>query len=379
MRTLIVVCILLSSCNMATTSTDPSQGKLTLLIGTYTGSGDHADIYVYTFDTDSGTLTYKNELTGIDNPSFLTLSPDLKQVYAVSEWGKDSIGTVYAYNFDQKSGKMEFLNKVSSGGDGPCYISIDSTGTYVFTANYGSGSLAAVPILEDGSLSNDIQAIYHKGNIVNGKEGPTRMHAAAVSPDNNTLFVTNLGTSEITGYPLNVNQESFPLDTNNLKVSTLPENSGPRHFTFHPNGQHAYFINELNGDITVFDYEDGVLTEKQKESIVPDDFAGKFAAADIHVSPDGKFLYGSNRLELNEIIIFKVNPTDGQLSYVGRQSSGGETPRNFAIDPSGKFLLVANQNTNDITVFLRDQETGLLSETSEKISIHKPVCLKFAH
>jgi len=364
---------------MGATFTDQAQEKVNLLIGTYTDSGDSEGIYVYTFDSDSGTLTYKNKLTGIDNPSFLTLSPDLKHVYAVSEWGKDSTGTVYAYNFDQESGEMKFLNKVSSGGNGPCYISTDPTGSYVFTANYGSGSLVAIPILEDGSLNNEIQAIYHKGNTLNGKEGATRMHAAAVSPDNSTLFVTNLGTSKITGYPLNVNRESFPLDTTNLSIFSLPENSGPRHFTFHPNEQYAYFINELNGDITLFDYEKGLLKEKQQISIVPDGFTGKFAAADIHISPDGKFLYGSNRLELNEIVIFKIDQNNGKLSYVDRQPSGGETPRSFAIDPSGKFLLVANQNTNDITVFLRDQETGLLSETSEKISIGKPVCLKFAY
>src|SRR5690606_37168386 len=131
--------------------------------------------------------------------------------------------------------------------------------------------------------------------------------------------------------------------------------------------------------IRLFDYEKGLLKEKQQISIVPDGFTGKFAAADIHISPDGKFLYGSNRLELNEIVIFKIDQNNGKLSYVDRQPSGGETPRSFAIDPSGKFLLVANQNTNDITVFLRDQETGLLSATSENISIGKPVCLKFAY
>lgn len=377
MRAIIVVCILLSSCQLKPSGTVQSDGKIDLLIGTYTDSGDSEGIYVYTFDTDSGTLRYKNKATGIDNPSFLTLSPDLKNVYAVSEWGKDSSGTVYAYDFNQQSGQLTFLNKQSSGGNGPCYASTDLTGQYVFTANYGSGSLAAIPIAADGSLGNDIQAIYHSGNMVNGEEGPTRMHASVVSPDNQVLFVTNLGTNKITSYPLDTDAESFPLDTANLISHSLAEGSGPRHFTFHPTGKYAYAIHELDGKITLFDYKDGALSEKQQVSIIPEGFAGKFAAADIHISPDGKFLYGSNRLELNEIVIFKINQINGELSFVGREPSQGKTPRNFAIDPSGKFLLVANQNTNDISVFRRNLETGLLTATSEKITIGSPVCLKF--
>lgn len=379
MKALLGICILFASCNLNSTQMTQSEKKIDVLIGTYTDSGESEGIYVYTLDTDSGTLVYKNKVTGIDNPSFLALSPDLNHVYAVSEWGRDSSGTVYAYDFDRQSGALTFLNKQSSGGDGPCYVSVAPTGNYVFTANYGSGSLAAIPVAADGSLRDDIQAIYHPGNREDGKEGPSRMHASVVSPDNKSLIVTNLGTDKITSYPLHATAQSFPLDTVKQATYTLPEGSGPRHFTFHPNGKYAYAIHELDGKISLFDYENGVLSEKQQVLILPEGFTGKFAAADIHISPDGKFLYGSNRLGLNEIIIFKIDQDSGKLSFVGRESSGGKTPRNFAIDPSGQFLLVANQNSNDIFVFLRDQDTGLLTLTSEKISVGSPVCLQFVY
>lgn len=377
MRALLFVCILFTSCNIKSNS--ESTEKVDLLIGTYTDSGDSEGIYVYTFDTDSGTLVYKNKVSGIDNPSYLALSPDLNHVYAVSEWGKDSVGTVYAYDFDQQTGQLTFLNKQSSGGNGPCYVTTDPTGSYVYTANYGSGSLAAIPTEPDGSLGSEIQEIYHRGNIVDGTEGSSRMHAAVVSPDHSFLFVTNLGTDKIIGYPLNTNAETFPLDTTEARTVSLEDGSGPRHFTFHPNGKYAYAIHELNGKITLFDYEGGELSEKQQVNILPEGFADKFAAADIHISPDGKFLYGSNRLGLNEIVIFEIDQTTGELNFVGRESSRGKTPRNFVIDPSGKFLLVANQDTNDIFVFRRDAETGLLAPTPEKITIGNPVCLKFVY
>ncbi|MFB5945587.1 lactonase family protein [Albibacterium profundi] len=377
MRALLFVCILFTSCNIKSNS--ESTEKVDLLIGTYTDSGDSEGIYVYTFDTDSGTLVYKNKVTGIDNPSYLALSPDLNHVYAVSEWGKDSVGTVYAYDFDRQTGQLTFLNKQSSGGNGPCYVATDPTGSYVYTANYGSGSLAAIPTEPDGSLGSEIQEIYHRGNIVDGTEGSSRMHAAVVSPDHSFLFVTNLGTDKIIGYPLNTNAETFPLDTTEARTVSLEDGSGPRHFTFHPNGKYAYAIHELNGKITLFDYKDGRLTEKQQVNILPEGFADKFAAADIHISPDGKFLYGSNRLGLNEIVIFGIDPATGELNFVGRETSRGKTPRNFVIDPSGKFLLVANQDTNDIFVFRRDVETGLLAPTPEKITVGNPVCLKFVY
>ena len=350
-----------------------------LIIGTYTNQSTSEGIYVYSFNSQTGELTYKNKSIAIENPSYLTLSPDLKNIYAISEFGNDSIGMVYAYSYDKKDGSLGFLNKVSAGGNGPCYVSTDQTGKFVFTANYGSGSLAAVPILNDGSLSPTIQEIYHNPTILNGEKRTSRMHAVVISPDNKYLFATNLGTDKIGIYPFNEDAKDNPLNTNQVHFQELPTHSGPRHFVFHPNKKHAYLIQELDGGISVFDYHDGELSESQIISILPDSFEGKFAAADVHISPDGRFLYASNRIDLNDITVFRINTANGQLSYVSRSSTEGLNPRNFAIDPTGKFLLVANQETDEIVVFKRNKETGSINATPNRIEIGKPVCLKFVH
>src|SRR5690554_319948 len=295
-------------CCLLTFTSCTAQTKFDLLIGTYTNRGSSSEgIYVYTFDSKTGELEYKNEVGDIDNPSYLAISPDHKNVYAVSESGRDPVGMVYAYDYDSSTGKLTFKNKESAGGNGPCYVSVDKTGKYVFTANYGSGSLAAIPIMADGSLGSAVQEIYNKGTMVDGKEGPSRMHAAVISPDNNYLFAPNLGTDKIGVYSFNAKATADPLKAADPEFVSLPEKSGPRHFVFHPSEKYAYAIQELDGGITAFNYKNGKLTAIQTISILPEDFEGRFAAADIHISPDGKFLYGSNRIGLNEIVIYSIN------------------------------------------------------------------------
>ena len=374
---LLLILVFVFGCTNAQTEKAPT--KFDLLIGTYTNNSDREGIYVYTFDSQTGELEYKNKTGGIDNPSFLTLSPDLKSVYAISESGKNPTGMVFSYAYDASTGTLTYKNKESAGGKGPCYVSVDKTGKHVFTANYGSGSIASVPILPDGSLGSAIQEIHNKGNIVDGKEGPSRMHAAVISPDNNYLFAPNLGIDKIGVYHFDAKATSNPLKAADPEFVSLSEGSGPRHFVFHPNEKYAYVIQELDGGITAFDYHDGKLTEIQSVSILPEGFEGRFAAADIHISPDGKFLYGSNRIGLNEIIIYSIDQKNGYLTFVGRESSKGKIPRNFAIDPSGKFLLVANQDTDDIHVFKRSLETGLLTSTNISVKVGRPVCLKFVY
>lgn len=351
-----------------------------LLIGTYTGGGSTSEgIYVYTFDSETGRLSYKNKTTDIDNPSFLTISPDHQSVYAISESGSDPEGKVYAYGYDAKTGKLTFKNKASAGGKGPCYVSVDQSGHYVFTANYGSGSLAAVPVMPDGSLSSAVQEIYNKGNQVDGKEGPSRMHAAVIAPDNEYLIAPNLGIDKIGIYRFDAEVASHPLTAADPEFISLPLKTGPRHFTFHPNGKYGYLIGELDGTITAFDYDAGTLTQTQSISMIPEGFEGIFGAADVHISPDGKFLYGSNRIGLNELVIFSIDQKSGGLTYVGREPSKGKIPRNFAIDPTGNFLLVANQDTDNIHVFKRDKETGLLTPTDQSLAVGRPVCLAFVN
>jgi len=350
--------------------------KSNLLIGTYTNisTGKSTGIYVYEFDAQTGRLSYKS-LIAVSNPSYLTISPDRKYVYSVSE---DHAGMINAYNYNSATGRLTFLNKQSSGGDEPAYVSNDATGKYVFAANYTSGSLSAIPVQKDGSLGSGIQSIKHTGSSIDkSRQGEPHVHSIVISPDNRYVFTMDLGTDKVNIYNFDQKKISAPLTPAAQPFVNITPGSGPRHFIFHPNTKYAYGINELNSTITAFNYSDGHLAQFQTVSLFAKGFKGKGEAADIHVSADGKFLYGSNRGDANEIVIYSINEKDGKLTYVGRQSSLGKSPRNFAIDLTGNFLLVANQDTNNIFVFKRDQKTGLLTPTGQKIDVGSPVCLKF--
>jgi 6-phosphogluconolactonase len=347
-----------------------------LLIGTYTKPGKSNGIYVYTFNSETGEFGYKSEVAGIKNPSFLTISEDLKHVYSVSEVG-DGKGSISAFSFDASTGKLVFLNHASSGGNGPCYVSVDDKNKFVFSGNYGGGSVAAIPIKADGTLGTDIQSIQHEGSSINkGNQDKPHVHAAVLSGDNRYLFVPDLGTDNVNIYKVDITK-SKPLSPADPASIGVKAGNGPRHFTFHPNGKFAYLIQEMTGGVTAFDYEQGKLYAKQSVSLPPSGFTGKVDAADIHISPDGKFLYGSLRGDLNELVVYAIDET-GHLTFAGRQSTLGKTPRNFVIDPTGNFLLVGNQNSDSIIIFKRDQKTGLLRPTGKEISIGSPVCLKFA-
>lgn len=348
--------------------------KFNLLIGTYTSSSQDNGIYVYDFNAQSGELSYKSKVAGGENPSYLAVSIDGKHVYSVNETGN---GTVSAFGFNPVSGALTFLNRASSGGESPCYVSVDDGNKYVFAGNYSSGSLCAIPLKKDGSLGTDIQYIQQEGGSVNKsrQEGP-HVHSVVLSPDNHFLLTPNLGTDKVCIYMVDAVGTSKPLTPAEPAFVAVKPGSGPRHITFHPSSKYAYLVQEIEGMITAFDYNNGKLVEKQTITMLPPGFKGKVGAADIHVTPDGKFLYGSNRGDANELVIYAID-NNGRLSYAGRQQTMGKTPRNFVIDPTGNFLLVANQDTNDVIVFKRDQKTGLLSPTGKKIQISKPVCLKF--
>lgn len=358
---------------VALTSGSFAQGaKYQLIIGSYNTPAKPEGIYVYDFNTQTGELTHKTT-TNVASPSYLAVSPDRKYIYAVSE---DASQSVNAFGYNSASGQLTFLNKQSTGGGSPTYVSIDATGKYVFVANYAGGNFAAVPVLKDGSLGTDIQYTKHEGSSVHRRQTKPYAHSTVVSPDNKYLFVSDLGTDKINIYNFDPKKSPSLSPAEPPFVSVAP-GSGPRHFTFHPNKKFAYLIQEINGTITAFDYKAGRLSALQTVSIVTEGFTGRVGAADIHVSPDGKFLYGSNRGDANDLSIYAIDQKDGKLTFVGRQSTLGKTPRNFVIDPTGNFLLAANQDTNDIFVFKRDQKTGLLTATGQKLSISKPSCLQF--
>lgn len=343
-----------------------------LAAGTYTG-GKSEGIYILAFDTATGSLR-QHTVTKASNPSFVTVSPDGKYVYAVHENGSDQGGgSISAYAFNTDEGRLRLLNTLPTQGDHPCHAETDKTGKWVIASNYSGGNFTVYPVQEDGSLGAATASIQHygKGKNPERQEKP-HVHSATISPDNNWLFVADLGTDQLVLYRMAADGKPEA----GTAAKTNP-GDGPRHFTFHPNGKYAYAVQELSGKIITYDYKDGKLRQVQRISTLADgekDFAG---SADIHVSPDGKFVYATNRGNYNNIAIYQVNPKNGRLDVVGFQSTLGKGPRNFTIDPSGRFLLVANQNSDEIVVFSRNRESGLLDDTGHRLAIGKPVCLQW--
>ena len=344
-----------------------------MLVGTYT-SGNSNGIYVFRFDEESGAAEYISEAHAV-NPSYLAVSADERFVYSVGESGRDA--AVYAFSFDKKDGKLKLLNTQPVNSSGPCYISVDRAGRYVVTANYSGGTVSVLPLSADGLLQPVAKVFGFEGAgpVANRQEKP-HLHCAVFSPDQQYLFAPDLGSDQLHKF---TTSDTAPfLTIGNPEAYKIEPGSGPRHLTFHPNGRFAYLTNELSGTVTVFRYMDGHLEPVQYIASDRSEGVGNKGSADIHVSPDGKFLYASNRANTNNIAIFSINDADGKLTLAGFQPTG-KHPRNFVITPNGKFLLAASQNSNLIQVFEIDRKTGLLKEDSSKqiTSIDRPVCLKF--
>jgi 6-phosphogluconolactonase len=347
--------------------------KLNLLIGTYTNPGKSEGIYVYEFDASKGKASYKNKAPGLSRPAYLTLNKQQNRVYAVHELNEGK-GKVSAFAFDKTSGALSLLNEKPSHGDDPCHITTDKDNKHVFVSNYSGGSLAVFPIQKDGSLGDAVQTEIYKANgTKKGRQEKSHAHSAVLSPKEDYLFVSDLGNNEVLAYKYS-DDEKTPLFMANVTKS--PEGSGPRHFVFHPNKDFAYSVQELTCSITAYNYKDGKLNSLQNISTLPPDHKGEKSSADIHISPDGKFLYASNRWDAHSIAMFSIGK-DGTLSSIGWQPTLGKTPRNFVIDPTGNFLLAANQESDEVVVFRRNKKTGLLSDTGERIKVFAPVCLKF--
>ena len=345
-----------------------------LLIGTYT-KGKSKGIYVYRFYTETGRTAYLNEIDDVSNPSYLTVSSNNKFVYAVNENGKD--GEVSAFKFDAKQGKLQFINKKSSLGADPCYISVDKDQKSAFVANYSSGTIAVLPIEKDGSLANAVQTMHDDGHGVNKeRQEAAHVHTAVLSPDEKYVLYTDLGTDKLHVTRYKSGKDKPLTDAKPPFVSITP-GDGPRHLVFSNDKKHVYLITEMGSNVYVFDYDSGKLKEKQTATFLPKDFKGQTAGAAIHLSPDGKFLYASNRLETNNITVFAVNEETGALTQVQQVSSFGKNPRDFAIDPTGNFMLVANQDSDTIFTYRIDKATGKLSRIGGVIEIGNPVCLKF--
>jgi len=368
-------------------------------VGTYTGfkyishgnpvSGSQSEgIYVSRFRPVTGELVAPQLAAKIPNPSFLAVSPDHRFLYAASEDplsvgpARDHESYVSAYAIDRKTGKLRLLNSVPSGGTSTCYLSVDKTGKYVLTASYGSGSISILRVKKDGSLGEQAAFVQHIGHSGN----QTQAHPSSndVSPDNRFVSVADLGLDKVLIYHFDAQTGALsPLEP---AFAALPAGSGPRHFIFAATGKHAYLMNELTDIVSVYawDSAQGTLTSLQDVSTELPDYVGTNHTAEIAISPNGKFLYQSNRRLRKDDVrgpdtigVFAIDPEKGTLTPVEHALTGGVMPRSFAIDPTGKYLLAANEVTNNIVVFSIDETTGKLSKTGKEIKVDTPVCLQF--
>ncbi|MBP8941285.1 MAG: lactonase family protein [Saprospiraceae bacterium] len=348
------------------------QADYFLVVGTYSTTPSDG-IEVFSFDSHNGAFQFVQK-TAAKNPSFLAISPVQKHLYAVGESGQPSGGIVSSYTLNASNGHLEWLNSQSSMGNHPCYVSVHKSGHWIAASNYSSGNLVYYPTAADGSLQAPINIQHQGSSVVKGRQDGPHAHSAVFSPDYKYLLVQDLGMDKIMIYPIdgtgkiNQNKPSF--------YKTKP-GAGPRHLEFHPNGKWAYLMEELSGNLTALSYSKGKLKELNSLNAYPSEYKGPYGSADVHVSPDGKYVYGSNRGESNTLGIFKIDQSNGKISMVGTQSTLGQMPRNFSFDPTGNYLLAANQNSNDVVVFKVNKDTGLLTDTGTRLTVNKPVCLKW--
>ena len=368
MRTSILLFFVFLSCSL-------KAQNCYLVVGTYTGTGSKG-IYVYRFNVGTGKATLVSNTDSVVNPSYLTVSPDKKYVYAVNETHGADPGRVSAFSFNNKNGTLTFINDQPTGGDDPCYVSFDNTGRWLAVANYYGGSASVVRLKKNGSVKPRIQLMQDSGNsVTKQRQDQAHVHSAVFSPDQKYLFTPDLGLDKVMIYRFNPSATK-PLTPAKMPFEKTLEGEGPMHFTFHPNKRYAYLISELMGTVSAYKYNDGKLEKIQNIEAHPHGFKGTIGSADIHVSPDGDFLYVSNRGDENTITVFSIDNETGKLKLVGFQPVLGKTPRNFIIDPTGNYLLVANQESDNIVVFKRNKKSGLLQKTGMEIRVPKPVCLQ---
>jgi 6-phosphogluconolactonase len=340
-----------------------------MIVGTYTENTSSKGLYVYEVNVETGNTNRQFVSDNVTNPSYIALSPDNKQLYAVNEFSQRS--TVSAFSFDERTGRLRLLNVVPTPDADPCYITV--TDKHVLTAGYSSGSISVFGRNADGSLSHVRQVIRHAGKSIDPvRQDAPHVHQAILTPDGRYLLSCDLGTDQITVYRYCAGDTATILAaTDSIEVK---KGSGPRHLVFNTTGDRAYLLQELDGTVTVLSVDtNGKCAVLQETTVSLNDSTGNGAAA-IHISPDGRFVYASNRGTADNITCFSVQK-NGQLELVEQVAAGGKGPRDFTITPDGNYLFVANQQTNNITVFKRNKHTGTLTPADTEIKISAPVCL----
>jgi 6-phosphogluconolactonase len=339
--------------------------------------GDKGAIHAYQLDLDTGKLKPFHRTTGVENPFYLAVSPNQKYLYSIhaKNFGGKEHEQVAAYELTGGAGELKLLNRQSALGSAACYLDIDSTGKSVLVANYSTGSVAAFPVKADGSLGGAAAFQQHAGSSVDPErqKGP-HAHCIVVSPDNRFAFAADLGLDQVLAYRLDTAKAK--LTPNRQLFVRTPPGGGPRHLTFHPTGKRLYIINELSNSVTAFDYDtdSGILIEKQTIATLPKDFAGKSYCADLKITPNGRFLYGTNRGH-DSIAAYRISE-DGRLTLIGIEPSLGKGPQNLAITPDGKLLLCANLPGNNVALFRIDAKSGALMAIGQPASVPSPSCIR---
>ncbi|MGA7754484.1 MAG: lactonase family protein [Candidatus Sulfotelmatobacter sp.] len=379
--TILPLVLVFSTILTVSAASTPKQGKYLFYVGTYTEEGSTSKgIYAYRFDAATGEATPLGLAAETTNPSFVAPSPDGRYLYAVNEVQKydgPNSGGVSAFSIDRATGKLTFINEVASRGADPCYIFVDKSGKHVLVANYTGGSVAVFPILAGGKLGEATAFVQHTGHGADPKrqEGP-HAHSIDLSPDNRFAFVDDLGLDEVLTYKFDASKGA--LTPNDPAFAKLDPGAGPRHFVLHPSGKFAYVVAEMQSTVTTLsvDWKTGSVQRLQTLSTLPKGFTGENDDAEVHVHPNGKFLYTSNRGH-DSIVVYAIDPVKGTLTTIDDVPTQGKIPRSFEIDPTGKFLFAENEKSNNIVIFRIDDKTGRLSPTGQKLDVAEPVCVKF--
>lgn len=357
------------------TSSPAVADEARVYFGTYTKEGESQGVYVADFNGQTGKLGAVVLAAEVKSPSFLTISPSGKTLYAVSEVADVKGGGIVSAFRVLESGKLELINQEGSGGAGPCYVSVTSDGKFLAVANYGGGSVASYRLAGDGSLSAPVSVIQHRGSSVNPqRQAEPHAHSITFSPDDRFAYAADLGTDRLYRYAIDPSTGALTA----AGETVITPGSGPRHFSFRPDGKFAYLINEMTLQMAAFkvDKDSGDLTEIQSISTLPEGSEPLGSTAEVVCHPSGRFLYGSNRGH-DSIVAYGIDSGSGTLRYIENEPIRGKTPRNFVISPDGKWLLAAGQQSGTVTVFAIDGGTGALSYNDSEIKVWSPVCIRF--
>jgi len=344
--------------------------------------GKGKGIYCYRFDREAGKLHLLGITEGVRNSSYLAFDPKRRFLFCVNEYkeyeGKAS-GAVSSFRIDPATGGLTYLNTKASHGTDPCHLIVDATGRFVLIANFASGSVSVLPIAEDGALGEAVEFIQHKGGtgVDPRRQAGPHAHAVAIDAANRFVFVPDLGLDGVVVYAFDDKTGKLTPHKTQPLVKTAP-GAGPRQLVFRPDGKFAYLINELNSTMTAFAYDAGagILAELHTLATLPPGYHGHSTCAEVQITPDGKFLYGSNRGH-DSLAIYALDAATGRMTIVGHEHTRGRIPRNFEISPCGKFIAAANQDTNNVLLFRLDPATGKIYPTGDVVDPGTPICVRF--